>query len=325
MAVRPFGDAILAARRSLHWTRRRAHSAAVEYHHSNDFCFDALRARAVVPPFSQIADHPEASSSEQEARWEKQYRSHVESPSHLFKERRYLLHAFPSLQEERDLRILEVGCGNGSSTTPILRGNARAHVHATDPSSTAVEITRQTCEREGVADRLTTEVQDEHSPLGGPAHGHFDLALIVFTLSAVPRPGDTALVQRVAAALRPGGAILFRDYGAYDLRMLRDVASASGAQIEPRSKPPGHIHGRTRSKPRPDAPRSTRVGEREFLRPGGMFRRYYAIEDLANVAEVVGGLSVEEARYCCVRVENKRRALTMDRVFLHAVLRRDEG
>ena len=68
-----------------------------------------------------------------------------------------------------------------------------------------------------------------------------------------------------------------------------------------------------------------RVGEREFIRPGGYFRRYYALEDLHDLVASAGvQLAVEELRYLCVRVANARRGLSMDRVFCHGVLRREE-
>ena len=292
---------------------------AAVYHHSQDFDWEELRKRAAVDPFSASSPTIPPDGATQELLWESSYKTHAEQSSHLFEERRYLLQAFPSLSSG-ELQVLEVGCGNGSSTTPILSGNPKARVHATDPSETAVEITRTVCENLGVADRLTTEVQSADGPLGGALHGHFDAALLVFTLSAVPRPGDVALFNRVASALRPGGVLLFRDYGNYDLRMLRDVASASGAP-QTKSKPPGSEAHQKKA----DALTSTRVGEREFIRPGGYFRRYYALEDLHNLVASAGvQLAVEELRYLCVRVANARRGLSMDRVFCHGVLRREE-
>ena len=50
-----------------------------------------------------------------------------------------------------------------------------------------------------------------------------------------------------------------------------------------------------------------------------MFRRYYNEADLRALAQDAS-LVVDELRYCCVRLENKRRSLVMDRVFLHGVL-----
>lgn len=293
--------------------RRWLSRSPAQYHDSTDFCWEALRARVSLPSF--VATRPSASTdgADQEARWELAYRTHRSTQAQLFKERRYLLNAFPLLREAE--AVLEVGCGNGSSVLPILRGNTTVHVHATDPSATAIDLTRAACEEVGVARRLTTGVQDEDSLLGGALHGTFDVACVVFTASAVPDAGDLELLKRVAAALKPGGAILLRDYGALDVRMLRDLASAHG-QPPPKSVQPG----RTPRTPRPDAPRAVRVGEREFVRPGGFFRRYYSLEDVAQLA-VSARLTLEEARYCCQRVQNKRRALTMDRVFIHALFR----
>ena len=278
-------------------------------------------------PFDAASSNaPPPLVSDQIAKWESMYRTHSADRQHMFKDRRYLLHAFPLLQAPA-LRVLEIGCGNGSSTLPILRDNALAHVHATDPSATAVELTRRVCETSGFAARLSTEIQaDDGAPLGGAAHGAFDVAMLVFTLSAVPRPDDEALIRRVAAALRPGGRLLFRDYGECDLRMLRDAASAAGAPV-PKSAPPDS--GRDPPTPappsRPPAPTSTRLSEREFVRPGGMFRRYYSLEDVGELARTAH-LDVEEVpRYCCVRLENRRRALTMERVYVQAVLRKRGG
>ena len=95
--------------------------------------------------------------------------------------------------------------------------------------------------------------------------------------------------------------------------MLRDLEATAGAP-EPRSLPPGRSEPRAHSAVRP-----TRLAEREFLRPGGMFRRYYNEADLRALAQDAS-LVVDELRYCCVRLENKRRSLVMDRVFLHGVL-----
>ena len=257
-------------------------------YHSSDFDYEehALNAgRVLLEKERGAGGHGWASTAEEVAErvveqgdtWERFHRK-VNSTARFFKEKRYILQEFPGLLDPTTRRVCEFGCGNGSSTTPILSGNPNARVHATDPSATAVEITRTVCENLGVADRLTTEVQSADGPLGGALHGHFDAALLVFTLSAVPRPGDVALFNRVASALRPGGVLLFRDYGNYDLRMLRDVASASGAP-QTKSKPPGSEAHQKKA----DALTSTRVGEREFIRPGGYFRRYYALEDLHDL------------------------------------------
>ena len=105
-----------SAVRSLSSARRAVHSLR-----QRDFDWESLRKSVSVPEFaaptSSAPPNP-AAAAEQVARWEASYGTHTRVQSHLFKERRYLMHQFPLLSEP-DLRILEVGCGNGSSTLPV--------------------------------------------------------------------------------------------------------------------------------------------------------------------------------------------------------------
>ena len=48
-----------------------------------------------------------------------------------------------------------------------------------------------------------------------------DVALIVFTLSAVPPAGHLAMLQNAWSALQPGGWLCIRDHGLYDMVQLR--------------------------------------------------------------------------------------------------------
>ena len=52
-----------------------------------------------------------------------------------------------------------------------------------------------------------------------------------------------------------------------------------------------------------------------------MYRRYYSLADIAQLAASIG-LELEECRYLCVRLQNKKRALTMERVYVHASMRK---
>ena len=63
-------------------------------------------------------------------------------------------------------------------------------MHATDPSETAVEITRTVCENLGVEDRLTTEVQSADGPLGGAF-----MATLTPLCSSLHSPPSRALVM----------------------------------------------------------------------------------------------------------------------------------
>ena len=95
---------------------------------------------------------------------------------------------------------------------------------------------------------------------------------------------------------RPGGAVIVRDYGMYDMRHLSDAKSSQ------------RVAG-------------GRDAGSEFLRVGGMYRRYYSLEGLAALA-ARAGLVVEESRYLLNRLRNEKRDLTMNRVYVHALLRK---
>ena len=149
----------------------------------------------------------------------------------------------------------------------------------------------------GKGGRLTAEVQPSPTQPCSPEHAPFDACMIVFTLSAVPGDDDALLLINAAAALRPGGVLYVRDYGLYDMRHLSDSKSS-----------------------RLVARHDTAY---EYVRSGGMFRRYYSLERLAELA-ARAGLVVEESRYLLITLRNEKRDLTMNRVYVHAVLRRPE-
>jgi methyltransferase-like protein 6 len=281
----------------------------VHFHASRDFDWDELRERAepTLRAQQQRAVEAEAAGNStrgagavdtagQIAGWERHFCRHKEAPTPFFKERRALLEEFPLLKEP-GIRILEVGCGNGSNVLPLLRHNPSATVHATDPSPTAVEDTRRRLYEAGLSGRLTTEVQPTATVPCSPEHREsFDVVMVLCTLSAIPGNDDAALLNATAAFLKPGGAVLIRDHGLYDMRHLRDMQRDAWLC--------DHI--------RP-----------AYVRPGGMHRRYYSLPNLDALA-AGAGLQVEESRYLCIRQRNQKKEINMDRVYVHAVFRREK-
>ena len=278
------------------WPRCRR---LVTFHDQRDFDWDEHAATCSGSRGGAIVA-ADVSASSQARTWERHHLAHAAAPVPFFRERRYLLHQFPVLSTP-GLRLLESGCGNGSSVVPVLRSNGSATAHATDVSGTAVELTRRMADRLGVGERLTTALANADDPASEADNELFDTALLIFTASAVPAAGDLALLRGLAAALRPGGTVCFRDYGLWDLRHCNDLL-ASGA--------PGGLEG---------GQECVRLSESSFLRAGGAFRRYYSLADVSDLASAAG-LLVSESRYCCVRLRNQKRGLTMDRVYVHAVL-----
>ncbi len=158
--------------------------------------------------------------------WDDFYGTHK---NHFFKDRNWLFTEYPELSayddgEERSL--LEIGCGAGNTVYPILERmrNPRLTVFCCDYSPNAVELVRKCKDFE--PDRCRPFVLDASKSDWSAdvpfAPGSLDCALLIFMLSAM-EPGEQMrkLARRLFAYLKPGGLVLFRDYGQYDLAQLR--------------------------------------------------------------------------------------------------------
>jgi methyltransferase-like protein 6 len=91
-----------------------------------------------------------------------------------------------------------------------------------DISSTAISSLRAIAQGLPISDnRLTSFVHDIAKPCKALAGLDADLGLLVFTLSAVHPHNMADVLWGAFSGLRPGGALLIRDYGLYDMPSLR--------------------------------------------------------------------------------------------------------
>ncbi|KAF2876498.1 S-adenosyl-L-methionine-dependent methyltransferase [Massariosphaeria phaeospora] len=154
--------------------------------------------------------------------------------SNFFKNRKWLAQEFPVLDEvtKEDAPpavLLEVGAGAGNSAFPILQKNKnkRLKIHACDFSKKAVELVRghELYEAEflqaDVWDVASSPDSDNGGLPAGLQEGSVDVVLMIFIFSALnPRQWDQA-VKNIWRVLKPGGQVLFRDYGRGDLAQVR--------------------------------------------------------------------------------------------------------
>ncbi|KVI06241.1 methyltransferase-like protein 6 isoform X2 [Cynara cardunculus var. scolymus] len=115
--------------------------------------------------------------------------------------------------------------------------------------------------------------------------GGVDYVTLIFTLSAVPLHRMSTAVAACFSVLKPGGLLFFRDYGLYDMTMLR---------FEP----------------------DQRVGFREYKRSDGT-RSYFFSLDSARDLFLGAGFTELELEYCCVKSVNRRKQKMMRRVWVH--------
>lgn len=249
------------------------------------------------------------------------------STGRFFKERRYLLKEFPELiLSDTHCKVLEVGCGNGSTALPILRGNENITVYACDCSNEALEMAKDMINANcGVSVKqrfypfycdfsetglpkwlscysccgthkqkrqsCSLDVEENNGPklsLSEKSNcciGGLDFVTLIFTLSALPLHKMATAVTECFSVLKPGGLLLFRDYGLYDMTMLR---------FEP----------------------VQRVGFREYVRSDGTRSYFFCLDTVRNLF-MGAGFTELELEYCCVRSVNRRKGKNMQRVWVH--------
>ncbi|XP_048201212.1 mRNA N(3)-methylcytidine methyltransferase METTL8 [Perognathus longimembris pacificus] len=121
-------------------------------------------------------------------------------------------------------RILEVGCGAGSSVFPILntlQNLPESFLYCCDFASGAVELVKaHSSYRAAQCSAFVHDVCDDGLPYPFP-DGILDVVLLVFVLSSIHPDRMQGVVSRLSKLLKPGGMLLFRDYGRYDKTQLR--------------------------------------------------------------------------------------------------------
>ena len=125
--------------------------------------------------------------------------------------------------EKATVRILDAGCGVGNSTFPILESNPSPglFIYACDFAESAVGLVKANPQFNSKhLHAFVCDLSADSAHLPFPPNS-FHFVLLLFVLSAVPPSKARQVTRRLARQLRPGGLLLFRDYGRYDMTQLR--------------------------------------------------------------------------------------------------------
>ncbi|KAM7539203.1 hypothetical protein Aperf_G00000050649 [Anoplocephala perfoliata] len=245
--------------------------------------------------------------------WDRFYNRHGVK---FFRDRHWTRREFEDLaqiSEDEDIQvtILEIGCGVGNFLFPLIEdfNNSRKKpviFYACDVSPKAVakvlENPAFNCEfasafvcdvsREGaLAEALTTSSKPTLlEPLAESLpHVTFQIATLIFVLSAIHPDHMPACLRNAFASLRPRGKLLLRDYGLHDHSQLR---FGRGARIM--------------------------VERPLYHRQDGTFSYFFSREELTGMV-ADAGFTVLRCSYIYRRTENRASGLSVRRVFIQAV------
>ncbi|XP_034417861.1 mRNA N(3)-methylcytidine methyltransferase METTL8 [Cyclopterus lumpus] len=129
--------------------------------------------------------------------------------------------AFPG--QHASFRILEVGCGVGNSTFPIVNSikETDAYVYCCDFSPCAIQLVKDHPDyHDSVCHAFVHDICEERASFPFPPQS-LDVILAVFVLSSIHPERLQGIVNRLSTYLKYGGIFLFRDYGRFDFSQLR--------------------------------------------------------------------------------------------------------
>ena len=123
------------------------------------------------------------------------------------------------------------------------------------------------------------------------------IVVMVFVLSAVTPPRVDRFLEQVYQTTSPGGLVCFRDYGLYDMPMLRFDDDANVTCSTEMSK------------------------DQVFVRGEGTIARFFSTETTKQLFELAG-FETTECRYCTVFNNNRKTGQQLKRVFVHGVFKK---
>ncbi|XP_038850344.1 tRNA N(3)-methylcytidine methyltransferase METTL6-like isoform X2 [Salvelinus namaycush] len=245
--------------------------------------------QTLVSDFKQMKLEKEAQKN-----WDLFYKRNT---TNFFKDRHWTTREFEELTvclefEAQKLVLLEAGCGVGNFIFPLLEDDLNIFVYACDFSPRAVEFVKEHslyCTERCSAFQCDLTKDDLR---GNVPVGSVDVAMLIFVLSAIHPDKMQKALDNIYRVLKPGGIILFRDYGLYDHAMMRFKAG-------------------------------NKLGENFYVRQDGTRSYFFSKELLADLFRGVGFESVTN-EYVLRETVNKKEGLCVPRVFLQSKFRRPD-
>lgn len=243
--------------------------------------------RVFVSEFKQQKLEKEAQKN-----WDLFYKRNT---TNFFKDRHWTTREFEELKacrefESQKLVLLEAGCGVGNCIFPLLEEDLSIFVYACDFSPRAVEFVKQNSlysPERCLAFQCDLTKDDLRDNISAES---VDVATLIFVLSAIHPDKMQQALENLFRVLKPGGVVLFRDYGLYDHAMFRFKSG-------------------------------NKLGENFYVRQDGTRSYFFSKELLAKLFHDAGFETLAN-EYVLRETVNKKEGLCVPRVFLQSKFRR---
>ncbi|XP_055642725.1 tRNA N(3)-methylcytidine methyltransferase METTL6 [Toxorhynchites rutilus septentrionalis] len=242
----------------------------------------------------------QARKLESEARkhWDLFYKR---NETRFFKDRHWTTREFVELLPESSetpadsvKTLLEIGCGVGNLIFPLIEDGHRDYfIYACDLSTHAVELVKQHNlydERYMKAFNCDITTEEVFGVLGDCS---LDIATLIFVLSAIHPDKFSLVIKNIFRLMRPGGTVLFRDYGLYDMAQLRFK--------------PGH-----------------KIAENFYMRQDGTRSYYFTEDEVSSLFEAAGFETIVNS-YIHRRTINPKENIDVPRIFVQGKFRKPSG